>query len=710
MIGLNALLIRSFIVSGGQGDTAQAFLRQKEKNLNYFKAHLPRLYHAIENMILSRAELVVTPGAKDVDMTVNGESCYRGVAKEYSEDEVLAFLKKNSPDKPIVTFPPGWASSYTGDRFAAAKLKRVLEASPVNEDNFEGYYRGNFFPSIVILGCGLGYHIEALVNRALIVNAFIVERDPEKFALSLFTVDWASICSKFKRRGHSINFAIGLANSEEALRDLLARHLSSSVPFHPFLTVYYNHLADVELARTAVDVGKDIALIAANWSNYDDQLIRLKNTQFNVRKGINYLTGGVVEPHSRPLVVVGSGPSIDHRIDSLKAVRPDVVIVSAGTGIRPLLAKGIKPDIHVELDPSYSVHQQHLDLDREALKGITLLAVNEVNPHVSTLFDRTFYYFKSDNAVPGLLGVRDASFSGCNPTCTNAALALGYGLGFRKVFLFGTDYGFLNPHKDHSKDSVYGEKAQTHFAKDFQKRAAERKHSTFSIQSVTGEKMYTRPDFYSAKRSVERLLLGMKEISKEVEVFNCSDGVEIEGSIWLGGDSFLLEIERLGRSEMPDLEEVLSASEKHLDCEAFQKCLPELQKSLGREALAVAKMVKRARLGGRKDLSLLANELRAVATDVGSENGRSYTPADICVKQLIHGTLLRFVQAGLCHGLASDNVHLGQFLKDWRNGFQSLLKNMPGHFEKVMSDDGPYAENPWSQTSNRLPEPTFEAL
>lgn len=695
-------------MSGGQGDPAQAFLRQKEKNLNYFKAHLPRLYQIVENMILSRAELVVTPGAKDVDMTVEGKSCYRGLAREYSEDEVRAFLKKNAPDEPIETFPPGWASSYAGNRFASAKIRSVLDASPVNPDNFKGYYRGNFFPSLVFLGCGLGYHIETMVNRTTIVNAFVVERDPEKFALSLFTVDWAAICSRFKRRGHSINFAIGLDTSEESLRDLLARHLSSSVPFYPFLTIYYNHLADVELARVAMDVSKDIALIAANWSNYDDQLIRLKNTQFNVRQGINYLKGGAVEPHSRPLVVVGSGPSIDRRIDSLKAVRQGVVIVSAGTGIRPLLAKGIKPDMHVELDPSYSVHQQHLDLDQEALKGITLLAVNEVNPHVPTLFDRTYYFFKSDNAVPGLLKVRDGSFSGCNPTCTNAALALGYGLGFRKIFLFGTDYGFVSPEEDHSEDSVYGERAQTAFAKDFRKRAAERRHSMFPIQSVAGEKIYTRPDFYSARKSVERLLLGMKASSGDVEVFNCADGAEIEGALWLQGDGFVSEIERLGQSAMADLERILEASERHLDRNAFDTPLPDLFASLSREAALVSRMIKRARLGGRKDLSLLANELRAVATDIGAGNGRSYTPADICVKQLTHGTLLRFVQVALCHGLATDNRHLGQFLKDWEVGFQSLLENLSSHFEGVMSDSRSYEENPWGRASNRLPEPGFE--
>ena len=66
---------------------AEIFLRRKQKNLDYFKINLPRIYQILENLMLTRAELVVTPGAKDLDMVVDGKSCYRGLAKEYSKDQ-----------------------------------------------------------------------------------------------------------------------------------------------------------------------------------------------------------------------------------------------------------------------------------------------------------------------------------------------------------------------------------------------------------------------------------------------------------------------------------------------------------------------------------------------------------------------------------------------------------------------------------------------
>lgn len=695
-------------MSNNQDTAAQVYLRRKQKNLEFFKVSLPKIYQVLEHLMLTRAELVVTPGAKDLDMTIDGQSCYRGLAKEYSQDEALQFLKDNPPDKPLKTFQPEWPSSYPVDRFAFRKMRTILEASPVTPENFQGYLRGNnFFPSIVFLGCGLGYHIEALVERTNIVSAFIVEREPEKFALSLFTVDWAAICAKFKRRGYSINFAIGLGAGGESIRDILARHLQSAVPFYPFMTTYYNHLADIELAQAAMEVSKDVATIATHWSNYDDHLIRLKNTAFNVNAGVRYLKKKNLPASDYPLVVVGSGPSIDNRIDSLKAVRDRVVIVSAGTGLRPLLMAGIKPDLHVELDPGYSIYEIHADQGREALADIPLLAVNEINPHVPALFGRTRYYFKSDNALPALLGLPGDGYPSCNPTCTNAALSIGYSLGFRKLFLFGTDYGFESVDKDHASTSIHGDKADSEFARGFREKVAKRKRQTFEIPRVGGGKIHTRSDYYSAKRSVEQLLLELERAASSTEVFNCADGAEIEGTAWLAKEAFAQQIQELGTAEPPNLDERLDSIEADLDKDSMDRVLPDLLAEIRQEAASLARIVKKAKLGGGRDLAILANELKTLITRVKPKPGSvSVTSAQLAMNQMLQGAVLRLVHIGLSHGLAChDGKERDRFLRTWREQVLDLLENLPDHFERVMFDTRPMEDNPWSRTGVRFPEP-----
>lgn len=693
-------------MSNNQDAAAQVFLRRKQKNLEFFKVSLPKIYQVLENQMLTRAELVVTPGAKDLDMTIDGQSCYRGLAKEYSQDEALQFLKDNPPEKPLKTFPPEWPSSYPADRFASVQMRSLLEASPVTPENFEGYLRGNnFFPSIVFLGCGLGFHIQALLERTNVVSAFVVEREPEKFALSLFTVDWAAICARFKRRGHSINFAIGIGG--ESIQGILARHLKTAVPFYPFMTTYYNHLADIELAEAALEVSKDVATIAAQWSNYDDQLIRLRNTAFNVSNGMRYLKKKNLPASEYPLVVVGSGPSIDHRIESLKSVRDRVIIVSAGTGLRPLLMAGIKPDLHVELDPGYSIYEIHADLGADALKDIPLLAVNEINPHIPELFGRTRYYLKSDNAVPALLGVQGDGYPGCNPTCTNAALSISYSLGFRKLFLFGTDYGFESSDKDHASASIHGDAADTEFARQFRAKVAKRKRPTFEIPRVGGGKIQTRSDYYSAKRSVEQLLLELEGTASSMEVFNCADGAEIDGTVWLTEADFVKRVEDLSAADLPGLDQRFDSIETELARDTMAAALPELFAEIRRETGSLARLVKKAKLGGGRDLALLANELKTLVTRVKPKPGSvGVTGVQLTVNQVLQGGVLRLIHLGLSHGLAChDGKERDRFMRLWRNQVVEFLEGLPDHFQRVMSDPRPMEENPWSRTGVRFPEP-----
>lgn len=686
--------------------TADKYLRRKKKNLEFFKVNLPRIYQILENMMLTRAELVVTPGKPDVDLVIDGKSCYRGLAEEYSRDEALEFLKNNPPEVPLVTYSPEWPDNYPVNRFGSRSLKSILDQSSLTRDTFEGYWRGNIFPSIVFLGCGLGFHIEEVLKRANVINACIVEREPEKFALSLFTVDWAGICSRFKKKGYSISFAIGLATSEKGLRDLLSGHLQNSVPIYPYFTKYYNHLADVELARVALDVSKDIAHIATNWSHYDDQLIRFRNTKFNVERGMAVLKKKAVASEATPAVIVGSGPSIDKRIESLRAMRERIFLVSAGTGLRPLLKAGIRPDVHLELDPSYLIYEIHADYADEDLSKIALLAVNEINPHVPELFGDTFYYFKSDNAVSGLLGVREGAFEKCNPTCTNAAVSIVHTLGFRQIYMFGTDYGFESVAKDHSDTSIYGEQAQSAYAKGFQEKAARRKLSVFSVDRVGGGKIYTRNDYYTAKCTVENLIVDLKSVDSGTRIFNCSDGAEISGTDWLSQADFE---EAMSAQEVLNIRggDWLADACELLDPFQLAKEVPAVVEAMELETSRLSKIVDRARLEGRKDITMLANELKSMVSNlVPHSKGGQISNKQVMALQLIQGTVLRLVLAGLAHALGSkEDKDVRRFLKNWRQGFLEIMGALPDHLSDVMNDTRPISENPWAVTHNLLEEP-----
>ncbi|UDL03790.1 6-hydroxymethylpterin diphosphokinase MptE-like protein [Marinobacter sp. CA1] len=681
-------------------------MKRKEKNLNFFKRTQPAIYQIFANMMLSRVELVVTPGATDVDMTVDGKSCYRGLAKEYSVDEAERFLKENPPGKKIHTFAPPWPESYRHPRFATLAVRSLAEKSPINRDNFQGYERGNVFPSVVFLGCGLGYHIEALVEKATIINAIVVEREPEKFAVSLFTVDWEKICSRFQKKGHTLQFAIGSGQDPQSLRNLLSSNLSKNIPFHPFFTTYYNHLADIELARTAIEVSKDIAVMASHWSNYDNELRRLLYTLHNLDEDARYLRNIMQPEHARPLVVVGSGPSLDGRIGGLKAVRDKVVIVSSGTGLRPLLAAGIRPDFHVELDPDYIVYKFLNDLDKEALSEIRLLAVHEVNPLVSELFRETFYFFKTDHNLSALGQVTSDAFNHCNPTCTNSALSIAFSLGFRDLYLFGTDYGFRDSEHDHAETSVYGRKAETEFSRVIQERRKLKRRSEFEIPAVDGGTVRTINGYYAAKRAVEVFIQSAQAQSAQLAVSNCSDGAVIEGAGWLSSEEFMAKVAASQVVEPSLLEMLLRTLSAPAPGNILKDQVPEIEAELKRRVQEFNKLLREARMGGRKDLCLQANRLRSAVTSLRPPRGQAQpTAIQYYVYQLLGGSILHFIYVGLCHGMACEEQDLVPYLKIWKQGFLDFLVKLPDHFHQVLVQRPSVTDDPWVSAQLIDPEP-----
>jgi len=683
-----------------------------EKNLEYFRRYHPEVYKILASIDLKNVELVVTPGAYDVDMVAFGKSCYRGLAREYSLDEAAGVLRDNPESKLIRTFAPPDANRYEKKNFVNKLLQEVVLSSPVMQRRFTGYIRGNFFPSMVFLGTGLGYHIDWLSRKVQIVNGIVIEREPEKFAVSLYTTDWAGICSRFAKRGRSLTFAIGKAESLQEIRALVSRSMTKDVPFYPFFSTYYNHLADVEIVRGVLETAKDLSVVSANWIDYDNEMVRLKNSLHNFSKDGQFIARAPDRELEKPIVVVGSGPSIDKRIDDLKAIRDKVTVISAGTGLRALLAADVIPDFQLELDPGNLVYLFHSGTDRELLKKVTLLAVNEVNPKVPELFKEVIYFLKFDNALPHLLGCESNAFNGCNPTVTNAALSIGYSLGAKEVYLFGTDYGFESEERDHADHSIYGKKSEAGVSQRM--RSADAKKATarkvFETESVTGGTILTRSDYFVAKRSVEDLVFWLESGGRPFSVYNCADGARIEGVEWLSSSQLKEKFQAItiNENKLALDRELVGTLLEDFSAGWLADKVPAVVRELERVSEFFGRLVRSARLDGRKDLCLLVNEIRQYFAEIRPVGGKPVTKELVYVHQLLSGSAKHFLFVGLCHGMACEDHELKDFLKTWRANFQEFWRDIPGHFERVVMSDLPLDQDPWANRTLFNADPEFE--
>ena len=129
--------------------------------------------------------------------------------------------------------------------------------------------------------------------------------------------------------------------------------------------------------------------------------------------------------------------------------------------------------------------------------------------------------------------------------------------------------------------------------------------------------------------------------------------------------------------------------------------------ALRRQTGQYARLIRKARLGGTRDLLLLANEIRLLIGRVAPRKGRAeVTAAQVMMNQLLQGSILRLLQAGMSHALASrDGKSRDRFVEHWRKNMLEMLEAWPDHFQKVMLDDRPTKENPWARTDSLLPEP-----
>ena len=695
-------------------DTAQTYARRRAKNLEFFRKRYPSIYKHFVNFLMEKTEVVVSPQEADIDLQIDGKSRYGGRAKAVALAEVNEFLSVYPVGSKLRTFTPPWPDMFKTSNYATTAIRNVAGLSPVTRENFHGYPMEGFFPFVVFLGCGLGYQIEELVRRADIVDAIIFEPDPEVFSASLFAVDWEEICNRFlRRKGYTITFSIGLNADRAALTELLERELVKRAPLYPTVTLYFNHQANPLMNAIAEDVRRNLPSFFSGLGNYDDEVRRLNNTLHNLERGVQVISAAWSLPTKRPVLIVGSGPSIDDRLDDIRAVRDDVIVVTVGTGLRGMLSNGITPDYHLELDPDYMVYQTLSEMGRDSLWNITFLAVNEVNPAVFELFDQKFVYFKKDNPSSRLFGLESKAFERCNPTCMNAALSIFSTLGFADIYLFGADFGFKSADKHHSMSSVFGVDDGSEVNERVRRFVADTfdKSRFFETPAIDGSTVLTKSDYYSAKTSVEALIRLMKPLRPGLSVSNCSDGAEINETHWLDSWSFVERVrastssdaEQPGAAELNVLfrEQSSGVDASDLSMQVRGSC-QQVEKRC-QEIIAVARA---ARLQGKRDMTALINSLTELVVRIQVADSMSIPSGSQAMAQhVMRGSLVHHLSAGLNHALAiEDQAGAIEFMNLWRDRFVTFLKELPAHFRSVVSERRPVAEDPWVTQSLRDPD------
>lgn len=684
---------------------ALEFAQRRQNNLTFFRQAYPSIHNHLKNHLLTRAEVVISPVDNEVDLSLDGKSLYQGKAKARAHQGVELFRSTFRPGKLLPSLPPAWPGQYHHPRFAHRAVDQVTRLSPVKREQFKGYPIPNFYPLVVFQGVGLGYQIEELVRTCDVENALIIEPDLEIFAASLLTVDWSAICSRFQTQGRSVRFLIGVEHTEEAIWPVLIRHLMHFTPVFPVMNLFLNERGDPVMETVSKRLNREAVATLSTWGHYDDEVRQMNNAIHAFHEGIKVIPekGSIVS--DLPVLIVGSGPSIDGRIDDIKQCVGKALIVSAGTGLRALLEHEIYPDFHVESESDYMTYRITSSYDQKKLKKIKIIAASQVCPLIWSLFGDQRLYFKEENPIGHIFGRAQQRIMNGTPTCTNAALALCVQLGLTKFYLFGMDFGFKDHSKHHSSGSVFMKSENHELKSQLQERARKRFQSTFKVPGVDGGTVYTNSIYFTAKRSAEHLIEATLGAKSSLQFHNCSDGAEIVGAPWLDQGTFNEHLKAVNDTTEHEnvMARLFSNDSETVSLGNLRHGLEELEQKLEGIAQHTKNLCSR-RLRGKKDITRLSSEFsRYLEGTLQQEDKGFYF--------MIRGAIRHFLYVGFSHSFAMESdKEIAMFLDQWKKCFVSCISALPSHFRSVTHKDYDLGTDPWVRLSIHDPEEGTDEL
>ncbi len=649
----------------------QKYLDMRAKNLEFFRVSYPGIYQHFAEYQMQHAKVDILPQNNEVDIIIDGKQLYGGRSTDYAKREVATFLSAYDYGSKIKSFMPLARDAYKNQRFFAQSISRVYESYHKQGNTFNGYELDNFFPLVTFMGVGLGKHIDILCKIREIQHVLVFESDLDQFAASLYSVDWAGIAGPFLAEpARSFTFVLVPGHATEAQKYAsLWNFLIKFCPIFPATTLFYNHLSNPEHDRITEMVNSDLYVHLFSFGNLDDELNQLNNALHNFRARIPPLRASKLDAENVPVCVVGSGPSLDKRIEDLKAIKDKAIIISCGTALRALWSHGIVPDIQVELESDYNTFAtQSLTEDKAYMKSVRLVGAAQLNPLMFDLFGESRLFFKDDGPLAHWFGESKDVIANATPTCTNAALALVFKIGFKQVYLFGLDYGFPDAGQHHAGGSIY----YSTTVKDNYKVDTK---DLIKVPSSSGGHVQTTLFLYTSKRRIENLLYAKGEAS----VFNCSDGAKLEHTEWLASGCVKETLTTISHSKESMLASLFGAHDKPVSSKRIEGFGRNVEQSFRRILKLFNDWLELKPLIDKKSMTVFCSRVAALFAEMEQTDRAFY--------YFIRGSVWHFLLAGYTHVYLMSPEVISGYMKTWQTQFIRCLELAETRYLEILSNE-----------------------
>lgn len=491
-------------------------------NLAVLRVHMPNVYEFFRSYEPQKTRIGFD-ASDSVNLACEGKQIYPDSPRSSCEEQVNVFLHnpKNFRFFPQQDKPKGYEHYLQLD--ALDKISSLGKGYSSHEHYLNPLDVDRAPDCLCVLGAGLGYHFEAISRELDIAYLYLFEPDPDCLYAMLHVIDLRPIIDKCSSRGGFLKITVG--GTAGTFVNEISSMLETQGAFNLARLLVFRHYYGEDIDK-AFQLLHDIAYrYVGGWGFFEDEAISIAHTIRHVETGIPILR----RPNARdkeaalPVLIIGNGPSLDKTITFIKKYENKAVIVSCGTALRSLLAKGIIPDIHVEVERTLHVYQWlSYAATPEAYEKTILIGPNTLHPKVVELFKRKYLFVKPHDAGGNLIHNtshdRYLNLFLSSPTVSNGAAAVAVALGFTNIYLLGVDYGFRSDEYHHSKDSAYYQKEW--------KGQTEKMEGTIEVESSRGDKILTTSIFDMARGVMEMLL----EKHENIKCYNLSDGAKITGA------------------------------------------------------------------------------------------------------------------------------------------------------------------------------------
>lgn len=592
-----------------------------EKNMEALKVFQPHVAKRLEAMAAPYSKVVGGANSGDLNIDLGHTHFYKPDAATYTAMQVKAFL-----DKPDQRISLGWPSQPDQRKYlwhnvigdSLDRLEAAGQGQQVQSMDQDGGY-------LLILGLGLGLHLEPLIDSLDVRSVIIVEQYEEFLLHAMHEADIAKVLNTVDERKGSVQFLfsdvpVNIAN----YLFYLMRHDAFGLIDGSYI---FSHYDSYVMGGTKRHFVERLPVLMGTPGFFEDELVMMNNCVENMARSSDHLFADKLRyTKQTPIMICGSGPSIDSSIELLRQNKDNCFIMSCGTGLGALLGHGIVPDFHVEVENTPGPAEIITNLAKTFdLSSIVLVATNTVHPELAKHFRNRIFYFRDSVSSSKLFSGKYGQIYYAAPTVANAASRIALGFGFRNVFLLGVDLGAREADKHHSEKSVYI------VDETFLDTHPEHKAATqYTIETPgnLGGKVKTNHSFLYAGIHFSAMISQYRKST----VYNCSDGIRITGTI-----PKLLEAAEITPSENNKHREWQTIWQE-LDAVPPQEMISKDRLSELADALVIFYLSIRSVISSADpsnlDLRLLFDEFKDLLDDPLA------TEADRAVQQIHSGTMM----------------------------------------------------------------------